>query len=196
VARLEDLVQFAENAPPQLLHALLVDVSAGMSGAPLEQARRAVESLRDYFAALPPDDTQSDVAVVTFGGPPEVVQDFVEAARLEAPLAGAHGESGGIAAVRVAVEAAADLLDARRRMYLDRGTCCLMPFIYLISDGSFGGADAEALEAEGKAILQDLTARRIGVLALAPDGADAERLAPFSRFAPPRLAGIDWEPLL
>jgi len=72
-----------------------------------------------------------EIALVTFGDHPELVQDFVTADQFAPPTLDASGQTpmgGGI-------ELALDLIEQRKRDYKANGVTYYRPWVFLVTDG-------------------------------------------------------------
>lgn len=120
------------NPEPRCPCVLLLDVSLSMQG---EKIRRLNEGLKAFQQALASDDIarkRVEVAVVTFGGRVEVVQDFVTAESFQAPALEAYGENTPMGA---GIQKALDLVEERKQLYKQNALGYYRPWVFMISDG-------------------------------------------------------------
>ncbi len=91
MSRLDNAVEFADNPDPRCPCVLLLDTSGSMSGAPIDALN---EGLRTFQADIQEDALarrRVEVAVITFGGVVQTVQDFAIAGDFVAPTLTASG---------------------------------------------------------------------------------------------------------
>lgn len=184
---LETAVEFADNPDPRCPCVLLLDTSTSMRGA-------RIAGLNDGLLALE-RDLQGDalarrrveLAIVTFGGSVQVLQDFITADQFAAPRLNA----GGGTPMGAAITTALDLLAARKTAYRDNGISYYRPWAFLITDGEPTGewrAAAERVRAEE-------AGRRVAFFAVGVEDADMARLAEIAVRTPIRLRGLDFTSL-
>jgi uncharacterized protein YegL len=131
MTQLEAAVEFATNPEPRCACVLLLDVSGSMSGARIKALN---EGLRAFATDLNGDSLarqRVEVAIVTFGGKVDVVQDFVTAGQFEPSTLA----SGGGTPMGAAIEQAIDMVDGRKRQYREHGVVYYRPWVFLITDG-------------------------------------------------------------
>jgi uncharacterized protein YegL len=73
-----------------------------------------------------------DVAVITFGGAPQLLVDFIEAASFVPPVLTADGATPMGAAITDAIQR----LQVRKQLYRANGVSYYRPWIFLITDGA------------------------------------------------------------
>ena len=131
MTQLETAVEFATNPEPRCACVLLLDVSGSMSG-------RAIDALNEGLQAFSTDlvgdslaRQRVEVAIVTFGGDVQVVQDFVTAGQFEPSSL----HAGGGTPMGAAIAKALDLVEERKGAYKENGVLYYRPWIFLITDG-------------------------------------------------------------
>src|SRR4051812_33365369 len=83
--------EFAENPEPRVPCVLLLDVSGSMSGAPIAELNQGLIALKDTLSADSLASKRAELAIVTFGGVVNVIQDFVTAEHFQPPQLHASG---------------------------------------------------------------------------------------------------------
>ena len=133
-ARIEDAdfndVEFADNPEPRCPVVLLLDTSSSMSGKPIEQLNKGLQTfceevVRDSLAAK-----RVELSLVTFG-PVEVHSEFQSIHEFYQN----YLEAGGHTPMGQAIETAVDLINDRKDNYRKAGIQYYRPWIFLISDG-------------------------------------------------------------
>lgn len=182
-------IEFANNPEPRCPVILLLDTSGSMAGASITELN---EGLQEFRSAVQADDLAAlriEVAVVTFGGAPRVVQTFTTMDGFEAPALIASGDTPMGAAVRQGLQ----MLRERKETYKANGIDYYRPWIFLITDGeptdsAWETAAQEASEEE----------QRNGLLffAVGVEKANMKKLAQFSAVrAPLKLKGLAYREL-
>ncbi|MCY4459378.1 MAG: VWA domain-containing protein [Albidovulum sp.] len=124
--------EFVENPTTRLPICLVLDTSASMKGAPINELQEGVDL---FFSELLNDEVakfSAEVAVITFGGGVEVKSDFAAvSSRQEPPRLNASGWTPMGEAVEVALEK----LEARKEKYKRVGVDYFQPWLVLMTDG-------------------------------------------------------------
>lgn len=131
MTQLEAAVEFATNPEPRCACVLLLDVSGSMAGAAIKALN---DGLRAFSADINGDSLarqRVEVAVVSFGGDVEVVQDFVTAGQFEP----SRLKAGGGTPMGAAIERAVGMVEGRKEQYREHGIVYYRPWVFLITDG-------------------------------------------------------------
>ena len=83
--------EFAENPEPRVPCVLLLDVSGSMGGRPITELNEGLVTLKDTLSADSLASKRAEIAIVTFGGTVDVIQDFVTAEHFQPPRLKASG---------------------------------------------------------------------------------------------------------
>lgn len=164
------LPEFVDNPENRCPVVLLLDTSASMRGAPIDELNAGVASFRNQILM---DDTASlrvELSVIAFGGEVRLVRDFVTIDDLSTPRLEAYGNTpmGG------ALDLGLRTLEARKRVYRRAGVHYYRPWLFLITDG----APTDGLlwqEAAMRAQEADLMGR-LSFFTVGVEGADMEIL--------------------
>src|SRR5262249_12108695 len=81
------------NPEPRVPCLLLLDVSGSMSGDKIQELNAGLDPLRNDFLKDEQAARRVELAVITFGGKVEVVQDYVSPAEFKPPVLGADGDT-------------------------------------------------------------------------------------------------------
>lgn len=178
--------EFADNPEPRCPCVLLLDTSASMGGAPINELnaglRLFAEELRTDSLAL----KRVEVAVISFG--PVVVDcDFTPAMQFEPKV---HG-TGGNTPMGEAILRSIELLRARKNAYRANGISLYRPWIFLITDG----APTDAWQAAANAIQEGEARKEFMFYAVGVQGADMQILAQLSVRDPLKLRGLAFREL-
>jgi uncharacterized protein YegL len=109
---------------------LLLDVSASMSGRPIEELNAGLVVLKDELSADPLALKRVQIGVVIFG-PVETVTDFVDAGQWDAPVLTTKGNTP----MGAAIEHGLQMLESQKLIYRNAGIPHYRPWIFLITDG-------------------------------------------------------------
>jgi uncharacterized protein YegL len=173
-----------EDAAPEVINTekrvplvLLLDTSDSMSGAPIGQLNEGLTVLRD--ALLEDSDARHrvEVALVAFGGSPQVrdlktghgvvydtSQAFVSAESFTPPKLSVNGATPMASALLKALE----IVDERKQYYKSEDLAYFRPWVMLITDG----APTDGNDAWKQAVQQVQAAQRDKKVALFPIGVE------------------------
>jgi uncharacterized protein YegL len=186
----EALFESAGDVPdspdPRCPGVLLLDTSSSMAGPPLAALDRGVCAFRDEILADPLARQRVEVALVTFGSPVEVVQDFVPVDQfLPPPL-----QPRGLTPLGTGLLKALDLLEIRKAEYRKRGLPCFRPWIFLVTDGMPQGESWEVTRDALQRVKAAEAARKVILFAVGVEGANMKFLARLSERPPLLLTGL------
>lgn len=123
--------EFVENPEPRCPCLLLLDVSASMTGRPLEELNIGIQAFEEELKSDNLAAKRVEVAIITFG-PAGIVSDFQSAESFSAP----HLEAQGATPMGEAIEQGIALLRDRKQQYREAGITPYRPWIFLITDGA------------------------------------------------------------
>jgi uncharacterized protein YegL len=103
-----------------------------MNGSPITELNTGVRTFKEELMSDSLAAKRVEVAIVTFGSSPAVVQDFIGAQSFQPPQLYADG----MTAMGAAIEEGLRRLETRKRMYKDNGLAYYRPWVFLITDGS------------------------------------------------------------
>ncbi len=125
-------VEFAENPEPRVPCLLLLDTSGSMNGSPISELNVGVRTFKDELMGDALAAKRVEIAIVSFGSMPVVIQDFVGAEAFQPP----HLHAEGATAMGAAIEEGLARLEARKRSYQENGLSYYRPWVFLITDGA------------------------------------------------------------
>lgn len=181
---LADLVEFAENPEPRCPCVLLLDTSASMLGERLDALN---EGLLTFQQDLKQDELAAqrvEIAIVTFGQQPQVVQDFVTAAQFEAPVL----QASGMTPMGAAINMGLDMVRDRKESYKAAGVPYYRPWIFMITDGEPN--DAEQWRIAAQRLAQEEGSNAVAFFAVGVEEANMEVLRELSVREPVKLKGL------
>lgn len=177
---------FANNPDPRCPCILLLDVSASMSGRPLEALNAALAAFREDLSSDSLAMKRVEVGIVTFG-PVKVEMPFTSALTFDPPTLQAQGDTP----MGEAIVQAINMVEDRKRVYRAHGISYYRPWILLISDG----APTDQWQAAANAIREGETAKKFAFFAVGVNGADMDTLGKISTRAPLALNGLNFREL-
>lgn len=183
--------EFVDNPEPRCPVILLLDTSRSMAGAPIDQLNAGITGLIDDLRADPLAALRVDIAVVAFGGQPQVVQPFACVEDIAVPHLAAAGQTPMGAAMAIAAEA----IDRRKQLYRRHGIPYYRPWVFLLTDGT--PTDGTLWRQTSARLRDDDSAGRLSFFVIAVDGADMpllRRMAPEAR-PPYRLDSLKFKEL-
>jgi uncharacterized protein YegL len=165
----EDIHGNADRRCPTLL---LLDVSASMSGKPLEELQAGLTQYIDEVAADSLAKRRLEIAIVTFGGSVQVVQEFATPDRIVVPTLVATGDTP----MGQAIVTGLDLLRDRRVELSSQAVSQYKPWIFLITDGG-PTDDGKDIWHEGVRRLKEVRGKRAQFFAVGVEGANMDKLS-------------------
>lgn len=159
------------NADRRCPTVLLLDVSGSMSGRPLEELQAGLTQYIDEVAADSLAKRRLEIAIVTFGGTVQVVQEFATPDKVLIPTLSASGDTP----MGQAIVAGLDLLKDRRIELSRQAVPQYKPWVFLITDGG-PTDDGREIWHEGVRRLRESRQNRAQFFAVAVEGANLEKL--------------------
>lgn len=175
------------NPEPRCPCVLLLDTSSSMSGSPIEELNAGLQVFKQNLCADDLTMLRVEVAVVTFGGIVEIVQDFVTADQFHPPHLSVRGDTPMGSAINVAL----DHLDARKQNYQRSGLGYFRPWIFLITDGA--PTDGDLWRTAAQRVRKEETAKKVAFFAVGVEGADMNVLKQISQRQPVSLQGLNFQ---
>ena len=175
------------NPEPRCPCVLLLDTSSSMSGSPIEELNAGLQVFKQNLCADDLTMLRVEVAVVTFGGIVEIVQDFVTADQFHPPHLSVRGDTPMGSAINVAL----DHLDARKQNDQRGGLGYFRPWIFLITDGA--PTDGDLWRTAAQRVHKEETAKKVAFFAVGVEGADMNVLKQISQRQPVSLQGLNFQ---
>lgn len=177
---------FADNPEPRCPCLLLLDTSASMRGAPINELNAGLATFKDDLAADTLAMKRVEVAVVTFG-PAQIRNGFQTAPNFIPPILEATGDTPMGSAIRQGLE----LLRQRKDEYRANGIAFYRPWVFLITDG----APTDDWQAAAALVREGETAKSFAFFAVAVGNANTDVLRQISARDPVKLEGLKFREL-
>ena len=185
----EGAIEFAENPEPRCPCVLLLDVSGSMQGTPINALNEGLKTFKEELNRNSLASKRVEVAIVTFSGDVEVVQNFVTADELEPPTLMAHGSTQMCEAINVGL----DYLQTRKDQYRANGVAYYRPWVFMITDGEPEGEPESVVEQAAQRIKDEETNNRVAFFAMGVEGANMTRLAQIVVRSPLKLKELNFQ---
>ncbi len=156
--------EFAVTPGPRCACLLLLDTSHSMHGAPLEALNSGLQTFQTDIQDDPLARQRVDVAVLTFGGTVDPVQEFTLASSFVAPTLTA----GGNTPMGHAILAGIRMVKNRKQEYKDNGILYYQPWVFMITDG----APTDEWRQAADLVRAETAARSLSFFAVAVNDAD------------------------
>lgn len=181
-----DGAEFLDNPEPRCPCLLLLDVSASMTGSPLEQLNQGLIQFRDELYADSLAAKRVEIALVTFG-PVTVVNDFTSVTNWFPPELKPQGDTP----MGRVIEEGLSLLRARKDSYRANSISYYRPWVFLITDG--GPTDYWQVAAEQ--VKKGEAEKAFSFFAVGVEGANFDVLKQISSRAPLALKELRFREL-
>ena len=183
--------EFADNPEPRCASLLILDVSVSMQGERIRQLNEGLVAYKDDLAGDGLARKRVEVAIVTFGGTVDVVQNFATADIFTPPTLTIHGDTPmGESVIR-----GLDLLDERKKEYRNNGIGYYRPWVFLITDGGPTDINTPQWPEAIARIKAGEEAKAFSFFAVGVEDADMERLKQLSTREPLKLKGLQFRTL-
>ena len=179
--------EFAENPEPRVPCVLLLDVSGSMSGKPIAELNEGLTTLKDTLSADSLASRRAELAIVTFGGTVDVVQDFVTAENFQPPILSARGGTPMAQAIITGL----DMIATRKSTYRANGISYYRPWVFLITDG---GPD-DGWQTAAEQVKAGEASKGFAFFTVGVEGSNFDVLAKISSRAPVKLKGLNFRDL-
>ena len=177
-------VEFAANPEPRCACVLLLDTSASMSGARINELQAGLAVLKNELSQDLLARKRVELAVVSFGGNVRMLTEFTTVDQFEPPILHADG----LTPLGAAVATGLDLVRARKRVYRHNGIACYRPWVFLLTDGE----PSDPWHAAAAAVRHAETAREAAFFAVGVGEANLDVLGQLSVRQPLLLRGLQF----
>jgi len=184
-------IEFVKNPEPRCPVVLLLDTSGSMSGSPINALNEGVAALKKDVERDEKASLRVEVAIITFGGLVETVQNFVTIDQFIPRGLTANGNTP----MGTAIEQALDLVEDRKQTYKMNAIQYYRPWVFLITDGA--PTDGDRWKKAAQRLRQAETDRKLSFFTVGVENADMTVLA---QIAPPttppvKLDGLRFQAL-
>jgi uncharacterized protein YegL len=179
--------EFAENAEPRVPCVLLLDVSGSMSGQPIAELNEGLVTLKDTLSADSLASKRAELAIVTFGGSVDVVQDFVTAEHFQPP----HLTVSGNTPMGQAITTGLGMVTTRKNTYRANGVSYYRPWVFMITDGG----PTDEWQSAADLVKQGEASKSFVFFSVGVEGANFDALAKISTRTPIKLKGLNFRDL-
>jgi uncharacterized protein YegL len=185
-------IGFADNPEPRCASLLILDISTSMTGKPISELQSGLTLYRDELAADTLARKRVEVAVVTFGGSVDVVQNFATADSFTSPALEARGDTP----MGEALVTSLKLLEDRKAEYRQNGIQFYRPWVFLITDGGPTDVNSQFWTYAKELIREGEDKKKFSFFAVGVEGADMDRLRELSPSRTPlKLKGLRFRDL-
>ena len=180
-----DAAEFdTSNPEPRCPCVLLLDTSGSMNGARITALNEGLATFREDLEQDELALLRVEIAIVTFGGQPALVQDFVTANQFEPPVLGVCGQTPMAGGINLAL----DLIEQRKLSYKANGVPFFRPWIFLITDGE--PTDGTLWQEAAQRVKAAEAAKKVAFFTVGVGGASLEILAQLGPRQPLMLDGL------
>jgi uncharacterized protein YegL len=165
--------EFGPNPDPRCACLLLLDTSGSMSGTPMDALNQGLRVFQQDIQEDRLSKRRVEIAIVTFGGSVQKVQDFISAGSFVAPTLSA----GGGTPMGEAIALGLQLVRDRKAEYKAAGVLYYQPWVFLITDGE----PTDEWQSAAQMVQSECGARALTFFGVGVGGANMEVLASISQ---------------
>lgn len=178
--------EFAANPDPRCACVLLLDTSGSMSGSAIDALNQGLQAFQLDIQEDALAKRRVEIAIVTFGGSVQKIQDFVAAGSLVAPTLVA----GGGTPMGEAIALGLQLVKNRKAEYKASGVLYYQPWIFLITDGE----PTDDWQSAAQMVQSQAASKALAFFAVGVEGANMQILSSITQRAL-KLDGLKFKEL-
>lgn len=163
---------FPDNLDPRCACVMLLDTSGSMAGAPIDQLNAGLSAFQADVQTDALARRRLEVAIVTFGGTVNTIQEWVSAGAFEAPTLIPNGGTP----MGEAVTRALQMVSQRKQEYKEAGLKYYRPWVFLITDG----APTDTWQQAAASARQEAQRNGLNFFAIGVNAADMTTLKAFT----------------
>jgi uncharacterized protein YegL len=183
--------EFADNPEPRCASLLILDVSSSMSGDRIRELQEGLTVYKDELAGDGLARKRVEVAIVTFGGSVDTIQNFTTVDNFTPPTLAVNGDTP----MGQAVVAGLNLLDQRKQEYRNNGIGYYRPWVFLITDGGPTDINTPQWPEAIQKVKAGEEAKSFAFFGVGVEDADMDRLAQVCVREPMKLKGLQFRTL-
>ena len=183
-----DDVQFdTSNPEPRCPCILLLDTSKSMQGEAISELNAGLQAFKDSVSSDELAMQRIEIAIVTFGGAVNIVQDFITVDQFIPPILSVTG----LTPMGEAIDVALDHLQDRKQVYRENGVSYYRPWVFLITDGE----PTDAWQNAARRIQQVEESKKVAFFTVGVQQADMKTLGQISGGSrqPIHLKGLNFK---
>ena len=161
--------EFAANPDPRVACVLLLDTSGSMSGAAIDALNQGLKAFELDIQEDALAKRRVEIAIVTFGGSVQKIQDFISAGSFVAPTLVAEGKTPMGEAIALGIK----LVKDRKAEYKTSGVLYYQPWIFLITDGE----PTDEWQSAAQMVQAEVSAKALTFFAVGVEGANMQILS-------------------
>ena len=191
-ASLADALEFMDNPEPRCPCVLLLDKSYSMNdNGAIHALNEGIQTLKTELEKDNVASLRVELAIVTFGGGVNLVQDFVTVGDFDPPQLVADGSATQMAG---GIEMALDIVEERKDTYREKVEY-FRPWVFMITDGEPTGESEAFIDDIVKRLREEENSKKVAFFAVGVEGANMKRLSGMIPRQPLPLRGLAFNEL-
>ena len=185
---LRDQLDLIENPESRIACIIVIDVSGSMSGQPIEEVNSGLINFGQYIEQEELTALRADISIIAFNHEHQVVREFGQ----HVDFSKSQLKASGGTRMAPPIDAALDMIDARKQQYRNAGIPYYRPIIMLITDGRPEHDTTNQMDAVAKRIKEAERNKNVTFFPIGTESADMEELAKLSNLPPKTLKGTNF----
>ena len=185
---LQNQLDLIENPESRVACVIVIDISGSMNGRPIEEVNNGLINFGQQIEQEELTSLRADIAIIAFNHEHQIVREFGQHVDFSKSQLTAFGGT------RMAppINAALDMIDARKKQYRNAGIPYYRPIIMLITDGHPEHDSQEQMAAVGRRIKEAERNKNVTFFPIGTESADMTVLAELSNLPPKTLEGTNF----